>query len=110
MPPKGWRKHVPDPVAANTLVLDNGGYTIKAGLSLPNTKPQYDDCKVIPNCIARSRDKRVYIASQIEKCTDFGEMGFRRPVERGFIVNWEAEKAIWELELFDTGAQLRVRG
>ena len=110
MPPKGWRKHVPDPVAANTLVLDNGGYTIKAGLSLPNTKPQYNDCKVIPNCIARSRDKRVYIASQIEKCTDFGEMGFRRPVERGFIVNWEAEKAIWEHELFDTGAQLRVRG
>ncbi|OCK86356.1 Actin/actin-like protein [Lepidopterella palustris CBS 459.81] len=107
MPPKGSKKVVPDPIAPKTLILDNGAYTIKAGLSSPDTEPNYEDCKVIPNCIARSRDKRVYIASELEKCVDFGEMAFRRPVERGFIVNWEAEKAIWEQEFLSSGADLR---
>ena len=27
---------------------------------------------------------------------DFGELAVRRPVERGYIVNWEGEKAVWE--------------
>lgn len=99
MPPKGSRKSA---VAApkNTLVLDNGAYTIKAGIVRNNPEgPSYDDCSVIPNCIARStRDKRTYVGSELDDCKDFGELAFRRPVERGFIVNWEAEKAIWEHE------------
>lgn len=99
MPPKGSRKSA---VAASskTLVLDNGAYTIKAGLvSGAPTEPSYDDCRVIPNCIARStRDKCSYVGSELDSCKDFGELAFRRPVEKGFIVNWEAEKAIWEHE------------
>jgi actin-related protein 6 len=31
-------------------------------------------------------------------------MQFRRPVERGSIVNWEAQKEIWDQELFDNAA------
>jgi len=107
MPPKGSRKSA---IAApsKTLVLDNGAYTIKAGV-VPgaSTEPSYDDCKVIPNCIARStRDKCTYVASELDACKDFGELAFRRPVEKGFIVNWEAEKAIWEHEFMGAvGAQ-----
>jgi actin-related protein 6 len=103
MPPKGSRKSA---VAApsNTLVLDNGAYTIKASLLTSAARdPSYDDCAVIPNCIARSiRDKCSYTASELDSCKDFGELAFRRPVEKGFIVNWEAQKAIWEHEF--TGA------
>lgn len=109
MPPKGWRKHPQDPVATQTLVLDNGAYTIKAGLVSSAAEPTYNDCKVIPNCVAKDRNKRVYIASDLEKCTNFAEMAIRRPVERGFIVNWEAEKAIWEHEFVDAKAGVRVR-
>jgi actin-related protein 6 len=108
MPPKGWRKPIHDPVATNTLVLDNGAYTIKAGFASSAATPTYDDCKVIPNCIAKGRDKRVYVASDLEKCINFGEMAFRRPVERGYIVNWETEKAIWEHEFLDGKAGLSV--
>lgn len=101
MPPKGSRKSAAA-IPHKTLVLDNGAYTLKAGLVPLATEPAYDDCTVIPNCIARSlRDKRTYIASELASCKDFGELAFRRPVEKGFIVNWEAEKAIWEHEFMN---------
>ena len=108
MPPKGSRKSAP--AVSNTLVLDNGAYTIKAGLvSTQSASPSYDDCSVIPNCIARShRDKCTYTASELDGCKDFGELAFRRPVEKGFIVNWEAEKAIWEHEFMGAKGALRV--
>lgn len=110
MAPKGSRKSAA--AAPNkTLVLDNGAYSIRAGLVSPASEPTYDDCSVIPNCIARStRDKRTYIGAELDSCKDFGELAFRRPVEKGFIVNWEAEKAIWEHEFMGdaVGEGLRV--
>lgn len=108
MPPKGSRK--PASTTRQTLVLDNGAYTLKAGLISPTTSPpSASSCHTIPNCIARStRDKRSYVGSELESCADFGELAFRRPVERGFIVNWEAQKAVWEHEFVDAGAPLRV--
>ncbi|KAF2006912.1 Actin/actin-like protein [Amniculicola lignicola CBS 123094] len=108
MPPRGSKKAVAA-APRQTLVLDNGGYSIKAGLvsTQASTPPSYDDCTVHPNCIARSvRDKRTYTSSELDKCVDFGELAFRRPVEKGFIVNWEAERAIWEHE-FMGGEGLR---
>lgn len=110
MPPKGSKKSAPAP-PNKTLVIDNGAYTIKAGLVSAATEPTYDSCSVIPNCIARStRDKLTYVGAELDSCKDFGELAFRRPVEKGFIVNWEAEKAIWEHEFMsDTaGEGLRV--
>jgi actin-related protein 6 len=107
MPPKGSKK-ASTATQRNTLVVDNGGYTIKAGLLAASAEPSYEDCRVSPNCIARStRDKRTYISSELDSCKDFGELAFRRPVEKGFIVNWESEKAIWEHE-FIAGEGLRV--
>jgi actin-related protein 6 len=109
MPPKGSKKSVVAP-PNKTLVLDNGAYTIKAGLVSTSATPTYDDCRVMPNCIARStRDKRTYMASELDDCKDFGELAFRRPVEKGFIVNWEAEKAIWEHEFMGDAAGERLR-
>lgn len=89
-----------------TLIIDNGAYTIKAGFASPVSHSR--DCHVIPNCIARDREKRVWVASQLENCRDFGEIVFRRPVEKGYIVNWEAEKAIWDNSFFSKGAKLKV--
>ena len=78
---------------------------MKAGFSAPSTATAQP--RIIPNCLARDREKNVYIGSQLDKCTDFGEIVFRRPVEKGYLVNWEAEKEIWEHEFFDTKAPLR---
>jgi len=63
--------------------------------------------RVIPNCIARDRDRHTYTGSDLEKCKDFGEISFRRPVEKGYIVNWEAQKEIWEHEFFEKKSHLR---
>lgn len=91
-----------------TLVIDNGGYTIKAGFVCTAT-PDLQDCRIIPNCIARDSDKKVWIASQLEQCKDFREMAFRRPVDKGFLVNWEGEKAIWGQSFFSPGSELKVK-
>lgn len=91
------------PLPSRTLIVDNGAFTLKAGFSSPTSS---DTCHVIPNCMARDREHKVYIGSQLEKCKDFGDIAFRRPVEKGFIVNWEAQKEIWEHEFFDEKAPL----
>jgi len=101
-------KAEPQGIADQTLVLDNGAYTIKAGFA--SEAPQLEDCKVIPNCIARSfRDKRFYIGSQLDhECKDYGELQIRRPVEKGYVVNWESEKCIWDYTFFNNDAELKV--
>lgn len=75
------------------FVLDNGADSIKAGFE--------GECKIFPNFVSRAKDKRVYISDAIETCHDFAGMTFRRPFERGYLVNWESEAAIWG-RLFDT--------
>ncbi len=84
-----------------TLVLDNGADTIKAGFV---TAGKTDEPRVIPNCIARDRHNKTYVGSELARCKDFGEIAFRRPVEKGYIVNWEAQKEIWDREFFDDKA------
>ncbi|KAH8666041.1 actin family [Tricladium varicosporioides] len=92
------------PPPAQTLVVDNGAYTIKAGFSSETTENPIPS--IIPNCLARDREKKVYIGSDLAKCRDFGEIVFRRPVDKGYLVSWEAEKEIWEHEFFDQKAPL----
>lgn len=94
------------PLPEQTLIIDNGGFTIKAGYATPS--PKLEQCQIIPNCLARDRERRVWIGSQLNYCKDFGEIVFRRPVEKGCLVNWETEKAIWDHTFFDTGAQLKA--
>ena len=97
----------PANIPSQTLVLDNGAHTIKAGFANPDPKP--DDCSVIPNCIARSRDRKIYIGAQVDSCRDYGEMAFRRPVEKGFLVNWEGERVIWDKTFLGDAAVVQVR-
>lgn len=89
---------------SSTLVLDNGADTIKAGFV---TGDKVDGPRVIPNCVARDRHRKTYVGSELEKCRDFGELAFRRPVEKGFVVSWEAQKEIWDREFFDDKAPQR---
>ena len=89
-----------------TLIIDNGAHTMKAGFA--TTEPCPEDCQAIPNCLAKDRGKRVWVGAQLEKCNDFGEIAFRRPVEKGYLVNWEAEKAIWDHTFLEKNAKLTV--
>ncbi|KAL8946822.1 MAG: hypothetical protein Q9183_007854, partial [Haloplaca sp. 2 TL-2023] len=93
-------------ISDKTLILDNGGYTIKAGFTVEGSGPS--ECHIIPNCLARERDKKVWVGREIETIRDFGEVVFRRPVEKGYLVGWEAEKAIWDSTFLDPKSKLNV--
>lgn len=99
-------KHVPQSIPQSTFVLDNGGFSIKAGfaptsLSLSDTQT-LQNCQSIPNAIARTKEKRTLIAAQINTPTiQWNDAVFRRPVEQGQLVSWEAQKEIWDLSFFD---------
>lgn len=98
--------HHPPTMPPQTLVVDNGSYTMKAGFASPTATEA--DCYLVPNCLARSRDRRVLVGAQLEICRDFGGMTFRRPVEKGYLVNWEAEKEIWDMTFLDKESPLAV--
>ena len=100
-------KSVQPTLAPQTLVVDNGAYSIKAGFA--TDRPQASDCRLIPNCLARDNDKRVWVGAQLDSCRDFASMAFRRPVEKGYLVRWEVEKAIWDNAFLEKGAKLQVQ-
>lgn len=108
-PPFHPDPHPPAPVptaASTTLVLDNGGGTIKAGLvssASPAPSP-----RIFPNALARpgpnaalpptGPSKRPYgllAAGEITSAPDFSAMSFRRPHDRGFIARWDAQRDVW---------------
>lgn len=98
-------KPTPPPPPARTLVLDNGADTLKAGFVAADST---NEPRVVPNCIARDRARKTYVGSDLSsKCKDFGEIAFRRPVEKGYIVNWEAQKEVWDHEFFAKDAPQR---
>ena len=95
----------PPQLPSRTLVLDNGGYAIKAGFA--PSQPENDEqtlsrCTSIPNSIVRTRDRKTYVAAQADKdVTQWSEAVFRRPIEHGQVVSWEAQKEIWDYSFFD---------
>lgn len=90
-----------------TFIIDNGAYTMKAGFAPGLTAPEDESkalssCTTIPNTIAKTRGNRIYVGSQLSgQVADCNEMVFRRPVEKGYIVNWEAQRETWEHSFFD---------
>ncbi|KAF7309255.1 hypothetical protein MIND_00295800 [Mycena indigotica] len=79
------------------VVLDNGGSSIKAGVIGTGAT------RIIPNAIVRSKgDKETYVGHEwAERCTDYSSLAYRLPVEKGYIVDWDAQKAIWDGILSD---------
>ncbi|RIA82976.1 actin family [Glomus cerebriforme] len=74
------------------LVLDNGAYSIKAGYA------DETQTRIIPNCIVTrgKGDKRSYIGDQLSTCTDFTGLYYKLPFEKGFLINWQNEKEVWD--------------
>ncbi|EXJ85745.1 hypothetical protein A1O1_06113 [Capronia coronata CBS 617.96] len=100
---KASARNVPG-LPSTTFVLDNGGYTIKAGFAPPETVPDTEalsKCHIVPNTLVRTRDRKTYVGAQTEVITDWSEALFRRPVENGQVVSWEAQKEIWDQSFFD---------
>lgn len=96
-----------------TFILDNGAYNMKAGYApdLSSSQDVLSGCTSIPNAIVKTRDNRIVIGAQLAThVTDWNEVAFRRPVEKGYIVNWEAEREIWEQSFFEEKPTARNKG
>nr|CAH7733565.1 unnamed protein product [Callosobruchus chinensis] len=76
----------------NAVVVDNGAYSIKVGLS-SEAHPT-----LVPNCImkAKAERKRLFIGDQINECRDCSGLYFLLPCERGYITKWDVQKPIWD--------------
>ncbi|XP_075727815.1 actin-related protein 6 isoform X2 [Rhipicephalus microplus] len=79
-------------MAAHCLVVDNGGGSIKAGFTTQNVP------RVLPNCItkAKSERRRQFIGDQLDDCKDMSALFYLLPFQKGYLVNWEVEKQVWD--------------
>lgn len=83
-------------------MLDNGASTIKIGVLGVDKTP-----RIIPNGVFRSKgDKATYVGQEVHGCQDFASLRYRLPFEKGYLVDWDVQKAVWD-GLFH-GGQLGV--
>ncbi|VDP54443.1 unnamed protein product [Heligmosomoides polygyrus] len=80
-----------------TIILDNGGYTMKIGTSR-DIEP-----RVVPNCIVKAKAdrKREFVADEQAECMDKTGLFYVLPFERGYLLHPEVEEQIWE-RVFDS--------
>ncbi|KAF5301323.1 hypothetical protein FQA39_LY10721 [Lamprigera yunnana] len=81
-------KYVGPPI----LILDNGSYMAKVGMSSDNA------ATVLPNCImkVKSERKRFFIGNQIDECRDLSGLYYLLPSEKGYTVRWNVQKPVWD--------------
>lgn len=79
-------------VCAPMVVLDNGGGYCKAGFA-----GHKNPLVVVPNCMGRPQStKKWVIADQLQQCDDIAGITLRRPIDRGYLINPDLQKEIWD--------------
>ncbi|KAF9046356.1 actin-like protein ARP6 [Panaeolus papilionaceus] len=74
------------------VVLDNGASSIKVGIVNQDREP-----RIITNAVVKSKgDKMTYIGHEIARCKDYSSLHYRLPFEKGYLVDWDAQKAVWD--------------
>ncbi|XP_078160867.1 actin-related protein 6 [Carex rostrata] len=81
---------------SSVVVLDNGGGLLKAGFG-----GETDPLAVVPNCIGRSpsshSSKKWLAADQLQADdADLTGVSLRRPIDRGYLINPEVQKEVWD--------------
>ncbi|XP_052811955.1 actin-related protein 6-like [Mya arenaria] len=74
------------------VVLDNGAGSAKIGFSTAK------EPKIIPNCVSKAKNvrTRIFIGDQIDECKDLSGLYYLLPFQKGYMVNWEIEKQVWD--------------
>ena len=77
---------------SNVFVVDNGAGSLKAGFS------NQAGPRTIPNCItkAKSEKRRAFVGDQIDDCRDLSSLFFMLPFQKGYLVNWDHQKTVWD--------------
>mmetsp|Transcript_20842 Transcript_20842/g.30296 ORF Transcript_20842/g.30296 Transcript_20842/m.30296 type:complete len:192 (-) Transcript_20842:99-674(-) len=95
------------------IVLDNGGYNIKAGYVSPEEKSRGCDVEnvssppeVFPNAVAKppkkssnvvtKRNGGFLVSAELYDLPSYSGLFFRRPIERGYVKEWDLQKDVWK--------------
>ncbi|ELU11988.1 hypothetical protein CAPTEDRAFT_183790 [Capitella teleta] len=89
-------------MASATVVLDNGAYCAKIGTA-EDSEP-----KLVPNCVVKAKNvrNRVFIGDQVEECKDLSGLYYLLPFQKGYLVNWEIERQVWDHMFGKDGLQV----
>lgn len=54
--------------------------------------------RIIPNCVSKAKNvrTRIFVGDQIDDCKDLSGLYYLLPFQKGYIVNWEIEKQVWD--------------
>lgn len=83
---KGSKKGIGKP-AQDSTVEEHGAIAVDV------PEDPYEP-RLYPNCVARTRDKRVYVGPEVDDIVDYGGLVYRRPFERGLLTSWAPEHQI----------------
>lgn len=85
-----------------TVVLDNGAYSAKIGY-ITEVIP-----RVVPNCVIKAKTvrNRIFIGDQIDECKDLSGLYYLLPFQKGYLVNWDVERQVWEHMFGKNGIQV----
>lgn len=73
-----------------SLILDNGGGQIKAGLEGDQAPASF------ANMTAKvSKSMQYLVSNQVYDCRDGSSLNFIRPCDRGYLNNWACEIDVW---------------
>ncbi|RKP14133.1 actin family [Piptocephalis cylindrospora] len=87
-----------------TLALDNGAGSVRAGFihdtsSQPIILMWFLEGRVLPNVLGRipgQKSGTFLVGDQVAHCKTYAGMALRRPHDRGILVDWDAERIIWD--------------
>ncbi|KAL3120872.1 hypothetical protein niasHT_001114 [Heterodera trifolii] len=97
-----------------TLIMDNGAYSIRRAMpptKVPGICVLHSFFLVIfPNTVFKSKGerKRIFVADELDQCTDRSALFFVLPFERGYLVNWDTQLQVWNRVFGTEGAGLGV--
>jgi actin-related protein len=82
-------------IASNYAVLDNGGSHLKYGWA-HDSQPSS-----MPNCVAKiQKSMQSFVGDEISAIQNTSQLSLNRPMDRGYLVNWNLEKEVMFLSLF----------
>jgi len=78
---------------SNVLILDNGSSEIKIGYGGSS-----QSLRILGNFVAKPKggEKKNYIGDLSDAKEKLASIAFRRPFDRGYLINWDLEKDIWD--------------
>ncbi|XP_063693426.1 actin-related protein 6-like [Bolinopsis microptera] len=78
-------------MAEKCLILDNGSHTVKCGWRSDKSPEN------LYNWIMRPKDRRrQFVGTQIDGCQDMSNIHITCPFQKGYLLNWTAQKTIWD--------------